>query len=275
MTAMANNTQAPVLSTDTSNTVEDNETSIICRMDTSSASNTSSATQSGEVKAFPFMKLPGELRNMIYKLCLKKHQIVKFGKKVSDVGDSSKSDSDVFTPNLLRVNHQIYNEAHAILYGANTFDFKQGSVFPEFFAMIGREVAGLRKIRLRHEDYLTTERKYGTVPFAEACKRLHEAPNLEELIIYCKHYSREKTEDLANYLFKNLRGWFCVMVERKSSVEGAVEAVQLDASYSAAQNEDFHEKLLPLFKTLDWLTVDPRLALDRDWFIRRWLDGLS
>ncbi|KAL8682885.1 MAG: hypothetical protein Q9186_001131 [Xanthomendoza sp. 1 TL-2023] len=78
---------------------------------------TTTAASKSPTTPFPFLALPPEIRNMIYRY------IVRFPKGVVRTTKPTKSRLQ-----LWYVNHQIYDEASAIFYSINTFKFISGYV---------------------------------------------------------------------------------------------------------------------------------------------------
>ncbi|OGM50631.1 hypothetical protein ABOM_000668 [Aspergillus bombycis] len=98
---------------------------------------------------FPFLRLPFELRYMIYKFVLCFGNI-KFGKYLASSfvypdrqGFWLQHNPKNNLLTLLAVNRQVYNEARRVLYGLNSFIFQAPDTIPVFLIGIGQENAEL------------------------------------------------------------------------------------------------------------------------------------
>ncbi|RAQ46978.1 hypothetical protein AFGD_011252 [Aspergillus flavus] len=98
---------------------------------------------------FPFLRLPFELRFMVYKfvLCFGK---ITFGERMltSSVYPNRQGKWLQHNPKnnllaLLAVNHQVYDEARRVLYSLNSFIFEMRNKIPVFLIGIGRDNAAL------------------------------------------------------------------------------------------------------------------------------------
>ena len=108
---------------------------------------------------FPFLRLPGELRNKIYELCLRdnvttRHYVFYLASD-EPTSENSPPKRKAFKPNevspqLLRVNKQIHAEAHSILYQLpivfHRLNITGLSTINNFMTCIGRERAVVREV---------------------------------------------------------------------------------------------------------------------------------
>ena len=99
-----------------------------------------------------FLKLPGELRNSVYELCLL-HQ-----EPINPWADDKTLQE--LTPGLLRTNKTVHREASSLFYAQNRFDFTAAT--PEdvasFLGTIGRNNAGyIRHIYVNFPEFLHLE----------------------------------------------------------------------------------------------------------------------
>lgn len=83
-----------------------------------------------------FLELPGELRDMIYKLCVFQEEPISLSTGFDGI--------KVLGPGLLRVNETLRREASSLFYARNCFDFSMISIkrIVSFFQTIGCKNAG-------------------------------------------------------------------------------------------------------------------------------------
>ncbi|KAF2709210.1 hypothetical protein K504DRAFT_467186 [Pleomassaria siparia CBS 279.74] len=131
---------------------------------------------------FPLMKLPGELRNRVYKLALVLHHPIDFWPMPSGLAaetsrrDTVEQDLKQISGNLLRVSRQVHKETVPILYGCNRFRFSHlGSwtVLHGFLAHINTNCQYLSSISIKIPD--TWTRVIGDEPLQLPERLLNDA----------------------------------------------------------------------------------------------------
>jgi hypothetical protein len=123
----------------------------------------SNAARQKNHAVFPFMKLPGELRNKVYKHCLVLRRPFDLWPMIPlDAAPETEHvtlvDKDLRHINtaLLRVSRQVYQEAVGLLYGCNRFRFSDRggwTVLESFLSSIGRNYQHLTSISVQYPDW--------------------------------------------------------------------------------------------------------------------------
>ncbi|KAK3677371.1 hypothetical protein LTR78_002909 [Recurvomyces mirabilis] len=135
-------------------------------------------------KTFPFLKLPGELRNIIYRFTLQHYRPIEIQARYHYgyhrlARKARIAPYTTVSTNLLLACHQINAEATPILYGCNSFNLV-GSygggcamILLDFLTDIDRSIQYLRRINLSHVHNMATT--------ISALHRLKQAKNFERL----------------------------------------------------------------------------------------------
>ncbi|KAK4556498.1 hypothetical protein LTR86_006642 [Recurvomyces mirabilis] len=146
--------------------------------------NLNAAKPKSAKKTFPFLRLSGELRNMVYRLALQHDKPVEIQARYHYgyrrlARKARIAPYTTVSTNLLLACHQINAEATPILYGCNSFNLV-GSygggcamILLDFLTDIDRSVQYLRRINLSHIHNMTTT--------ITALHRLKQAKNFERL----------------------------------------------------------------------------------------------
>ena len=196
---------------------------------------------SGPSSFFPFLRLPGELRNKIYVLCLRDipredggspeagctsieprwdtelkvydhsfHRIGKVGKTLVKL-----------SPQLLQVNKQIYAEAHAVLYQTPFSFFALGGLrtIVGFLTCIGRERTVIRQVQVRIWQHY-----YGRTLLVQMFEQLRLASSLQKAVLRIySPYSDVAIEDAADSLLDASQGWFHELLQCKGDWKSTIE----------------------------------------------------
>ncbi len=96
----------------------------------------------GRNKPFPFLRLPREIRDVIYGYCLRADNVVKIRPQRRFIGKHGANPFKPPTSGLVGVNRQIYREAVEIMYSSNVFYFGMPSellIFDQRIGFVNRE----------------------------------------------------------------------------------------------------------------------------------------
>ena len=219
---------------------------------------------------FPFLKLPGEIRNHIYGYCLGvpgicilpkiKRGHVQAGRirEVSkgQIEEESIEPLNLPCPTLLRVNRQIYSEAHVILYSTPCF-FLLHKTMPDWFRAIGREVAGIRKLCLNLEVFDPaklatvpgwTSRAERGKPFEGAFRTLKQAQGLQELRLQSSLIRPEDWSQSMNGFIRLAIDWIRSIYLTKGDawIDAFSELIKIDCAHDVSEGhlKEAFEQLL-------------------------------
>ncbi|EON61554.1 hypothetical protein W97_00769 [Coniosporium apollinis CBS 100218] len=189
-----------------------------------------------DISHFPFLQLPGELRNQIYEyalakidhlgrhfICLK--AVVKKNRRVTaryfmEAGESS---DPVPAPRLLGVNKQIRGEATPILYSVNTFGVKGMKGLLNFLSQIGPSRAWLKDIWI-HETH-QSRHAYAAYNLLAQCTRLtHLKINCDEP----DFYTDANSFDLAKCFYRDAHPWLEAVGAATGDKIGALDILDID-----------------------------------------------
>jgi hypothetical protein len=183
------------------------------------------------------MKLPGEIRNMIYDFCLVpdnySFQIMSFLQESPKVY-ITRAYFGKICKGVLFMNKQIHREAASRLYG-HTFQFEQARDVLLFMKAIGKHAVYLRKVEytpsFRDESY---EIHLAISAFAAA-------KSLEKLVIRgfrCRRYDSPEVVGklLATKIFQHASHWFTMVARAKGSPTAGLDII------------DFHPRDLEPFR---------------------------
>jgi hypothetical protein len=195
-------------------------------------------------KIFPFNSLPAELKNFIYILTLTDPngisltatrndycRVVQRANPIDEDGRSKdllESGRHTLVPNLLALNHQIFNEAQHILYGKNTFAVENTCVLYTFLASIGpRNVAVLTDVVIKGWSFSKVQKTLSHPAFT----MLASAVNLRHLEIDFTTYRGRSSENVgknvARQLYRDGHHWFEVMGAAKGKFDAGLDIVKL------------------------------------------------
>ncbi|KAI5200336.1 hypothetical protein E4T39_05777 [Aureobasidium subglaciale] len=146
-----------------------------------------------EHEIFPFLKLPAEIRNMIYSLVLERpgYRIRFYGKHsgvintmwLRDDGSWLPTSKNPYSSSLMRVNKQINVESTPYLFSRHTFEFSDSTMLQRFLEYIGPE-------RVQSLVAVSVKRQFRT-SLKKAYQLLSPAVCLTKLKLsswYCYHY---------------------------------------------------------------------------------------
>ncbi|KAF1956257.1 hypothetical protein CC80DRAFT_562962 [Byssothecium circinans] len=140
-----------------------------------------------DLSPFPFLKLPPEIRNMIYKLVLVSKRGMHFQRAYSTVEKgrclikrrqmhiAGKGNAkDEINAKLLRACKQIRNEATVLLYSCNRFQFDDAGMLPQFFVQYATHVRDIRVITLyiKHITSDACEKAFSALVHADQLESL-------------------------------------------------------------------------------------------------------
>ncbi|KAI5241701.1 hypothetical protein E4T47_05787 [Aureobasidium subglaciale] len=169
-----------------------------------------------EHEVFPFLRLPAEIRNMIYSLVLERpgHKLYIYGKNSGVINTLWLRDDGVprvqqhYSSSLMRVNKQINVESTPYLFSRHTFDFSDSTMMQKFLEHIGPErIQSLVAVHVQ-KQYRTTMRK--------AYQLLSPAVSLSELKLFCSPYQYHPYNTAflwPNALLPLVQAW-CTEVDR-------------------------------------------------------------
>ncbi|KEQ95100.1 hypothetical protein AUEXF2481DRAFT_234920 [Aureobasidium subglaciale EXF-2481] len=141
-----------------------------------------------EHEVFPFLRLPAEIRNMIYSLVLERpgHKLYIYGKNSGVINtlwlrdDGAPRVQQHYSSSLMRVNKQINVESIPYLFSRHTFDFSDSTMMQKFLEHIGPErIQSLVAVHVQ-KQFRTTMRK--------AYQLLSPAVSLSELKLFSSLY---------------------------------------------------------------------------------------
>lgn len=201
---------------------------------------------------FPFLRLPAEIRNMIYSYALVDPSGIKFVavqrhrrrcvQRVSDktfgqvarrsyyqsnmINDDADEQAVELFPSLLAVNKQIFHEACDILYG-NEFVFADPIALYAFMLNIGRggSVLRIKTMRLRGWGYSRTSKAYNNACFTS----LREAENLEKFYIDCSVGWYRQPKNAAQQIYRDAHGWLEDVARVKGKFDAALDILEVSA----------------------------------------------
>jgi hypothetical protein len=172
------------------------------------------------------MKLPGEVRNMIYDLCLapkgRSFQIKSFLQESPKVY-AARAYYHNICKGILFLNKQIHREAASRLY-SHTFQFEEARDVLLFMQGIGQHAVYLRKVEYtpayRDEAY----------EIHSALSAFAAATNLERLLFHrfrCRRLGSPEVvgKVLANKIFQHASHWFISMARAKGSPTAALDVI--------------------------------------------------
>ncbi|KAF2004315.1 hypothetical protein P154DRAFT_560774 [Amniculicola lignicola CBS 123094] len=200
-------------------------------------------------KIFPFLELPAEIRIMIYEYCLAEprgiylsSETIKYRRTVTPFSPSAmrivygsmarENDKTVdedeqaewikpkkFTPIILAVNRQIYQEARDILYG-NHFHFDEPLSLHSFIVGIGpRTAALLKEVTLRAwGGYRGMHKAYSHACFAILVSSTNITFNIGGWLP-CKH----EPKWVARQIYRDAFPWLEAVGAAKGKVDAAVD----------------------------------------------------
>ncbi|KAF2637061.1 hypothetical protein P280DRAFT_137576 [Massarina eburnea CBS 473.64] len=189
--------------------------------------NTSNPDQQQYSSTFPFLKLPAEIRNMIYKLVLATDDEIEFQRAYENREKGrfliKRQRPHIITNNdinvkLLRVSKQIREEATVFLYSGNTFFFFSANTLPKFFSQYATHVRDIRSITLNvcHCSQAALEKAFSYLAFADRLERL------------CLHYQmspRYTFQDNVDIFFWGSRYWLEAVGIRKGNKNAALQMI--------------------------------------------------
>ena len=181
---------------------------------------------------FPFMKLPGEIRNRIYEICLGAdeihiHRSCSTGRPCQICLPPSHfaTVSTFFSPQLLRTSRQIHEETHKILYTRPIFLFIHINPLT-FLEQIGREISSIDKMAWYWDSQLpdcgydiTTNIDW--IVRAQALKELHLT------VLWPGNSIPEEFKKSVLQFFNSAKDWLLSRWKQTGSVEAALEIFKL------------------------------------------------
>ncbi|KAL8879890.1 MAG: hypothetical protein Q9192_008139 [Flavoplaca navasiana] len=239
-------------------------------------------------KIFPFMSLPAEIKNMIYKYALISAYEISLAFKMKgyrhtvtlgnpttfhDVPRKAyRKDFDgpaccryvpparvsrpSLAPAIIALNHETHKQAQPVLYGANIFAFENPKALLAFCANIGpKNCAMLQKVNLKHFGNTVVRRAQCYPAFAA----LASAVNLQFLNLDCS-IRRGDPVLTARQFFRNGHNWLEAVGANEGRRDAAVDRIQLGpenvarSRYGVPSIDDLTdeqklEKMTTLFQT--------------------------
>ena len=215
-------------------------------------SGKSKAIQPDDTECFPFQKLPAELRNKIYKLCLVNEDKISpqaltnwHGFGVDPWRVTCRLGAHM-TIGILGVNRQLYEEGSAILYGSNTFYFHDDDMVIKFFSILGGQAARLRSLEVRFGSVTTV-----------GLTHLHFATDLDRVFVraYGKKYTGLQSGEYAAVFVHYAWVWLCQLAAQKGGISNAVKILGLDekecGSGSREKIQEFRRFVLDCYEFLE------------------------
>ncbi|KAL8979654.1 MAG: hypothetical protein Q9205_005066 [Flavoplaca limonia] len=206
-------------------------------------------------KIFPFMSLPAEIKNMIYKYALTSEYEIPLVFKLKGyrhtitLGDPTtfqnfrrspfRDDFDgpsccryvplarvsrpSFAPSIIALNHEVCTQAQPILYGANAFALEDPKALLAFCANIGpKNCAMLQEVSLKHFGNTVVRRALCHPAFAA----LANAVNLQILSLDC-NIRRGEPILTARQFFRDGHNWLEAVGAKEGRRDAAVDRIQL------------------------------------------------
>lgn len=207
-----------------------------------------------KIKIFPFLELPAEIRNMIYKECLadesginlvgtyknKRRSVERVSAKamtelsgtnrwythkhLNDQRRAELPDPVALVPALLAVNKQIYVEARDMLY-ANEFIFHDTQALYSFLVNIGPAATKyLKELRLMRWSYGRASKAYNHSCFA----LLASATNINTVYFDTNVGYTNDPKWCAEQLYRDAFPWLEAIGVAKAKVDAAIDVVQVN-----------------------------------------------
>ncbi|KAF3032811.1 hypothetical protein E8E12_002825 [Didymella heteroderae] len=218
-------------------------------------------------KIFPFLRLPAEIRNMIYSYALVDPSGVKFVavqrnkrrcvERVSNktfsqvagsrtyyqsnrINDDADEQATELSPSLLAVNKQIHREACDILY-SNELIFADPIALYAFMINLGRDgsASRIKTMRLKGWGHGRTSKAYNNSCFAV----LRDAKNLEKFYIDCTVGWYRQPKNAAQQIYRDAHPWLEDVGRVKGKFDAALDVLEVSAEslgrnyWNASQNQ--------------------------------------
>ncbi|KAF2445144.1 hypothetical protein P171DRAFT_485210 [Karstenula rhodostoma CBS 690.94] len=212
--------------------------------------------------SFPFLKLPGEIRNMIYQHALtaannhidihraRDEETSALTKPVRMSSGSRKNTSKDIALHLLRVNKQIREEATPLLYSQNNFNFRNARDLSSF---LGRHALHVRDLsRIVVWDSLDLRGNVIAAQYMEmAFSLLVFAENLESLELTVDLYGKtdDQIRSAVGSFYRMARNWLQAVGIRKGDKLAAMNILTINSNRSWIQ-EERHLQLFVKFRDI-------------------------
>lgn len=169
---------------------------------------------------FPFLKLPSELRNTVYKMLLGSDQPLRItGGRFGNFGKHGAA--------ILGVNRQIHNEAGSILYGSNEFIFSSSTVAEEFFHAVSETRKLITKVNV--ETYFASS----SINMFNA---LVKYPQIAEINLIGDINSSYDEKKLARTMFCHARQFLTAVANRKKAKLAGLDIISFRAATVFSRN---------------------------------------
>jgi hypothetical protein len=152
-------------------------------------------------------------------------------------------------PNLLALNHQIYSEAQAILYGSNAFTLEDTTALHNFLANIGsRNAALLADVTIKGWGYSKAHKALNHPAFT----LLASAVNLRRLHLDCRISWYSSPQRVAMQVYRDAFHWLEAFGTAKGKWDAALDIIEVlkdnfgDSRYS--QVKVSYEEQMEVFR---------------------------
>ncbi|KAL9037793.1 MAG: hypothetical protein Q9180_003520 [Flavoplaca navasiana] len=176
---------------------------------------------------FPFMSLPAEIKNLIYKYALTSGHEISLAFKMKGYRHTVVPPARVSRPSLapaiIALNHETNMQAQPVLYGANVFALEDPKALLAFCASIGpKNCAMLQKVNLKHFGNTAVRRAQCYPAFAA----LAIAVDLQILKLDC-NIRRGEPILTARQFFRDGHNWLEAVGAKEGRRDAAVDRIEL------------------------------------------------